>query len=169
MQPLTDWTLTFQTIPKSSIWVFIIARPLIDFESEHCECSASRGVSEPSDMSRFYVSDDPRLHEWLIGFKEGFTRHPVDLDVFGLDEISPFNPLAHFFTEHRLDHLHVKIHRSGIRVDLNAGNLGSVLVEEDMGSDQLRLFCLDNFQKFPGKALIVIEPAFLDLPGADVD
>jgi hypothetical protein len=84
-------------------------------------------------------------------------------------EISPLDPLDHVFPDHFRQHLQMEIHRSSIRVDLNARHFGFVFIEVHIEGDQLRLPCLDVFHKLLGELLIVLEPAFLDLPGAYKD
>jgi hypothetical protein len=63
----------------------------------------------------------------------------------------------------------MEIHRSSVRVDLNACHLGFVFVEVHIEGDQLGLLCLDVFHKFLHEPLIVIQPALPDLPGAQID
>jgi hypothetical protein len=89
--------------------------------------------------------------------------------LFGLEEISPVDPLDHVFPDHFRQHLQMEIHRSSIRVDLNARHLGFVLVEVHIEGDQLGLFFFNVFYKLLGELLIVLEPALLDLPGAHKD
>jgi hypothetical protein len=89
--------------------------------------------------------------------------------MFGIEEISPFDPFDHIFPDHFRQHLHMEVHRSSIRVDLNARHLGFIFVEVNIEGDQLGLLCLDVFYKLLGELLIVLEPALLDLLGAYKD
>ena len=123
-------------------------------------------VSEPGYVRGSDVNGEPG--DLLIHFQGTLWGRAVVLDAFSFDELRPERP-GHVLAQLVPEYLHMQIHGSGIRVNLDDRHLASVFVDEPVESYQSRFVLPDGFHYLLVDTREILEHALLDPDGRDGD